>query len=56
MAKRERVSPGILWVNDEPIVLVVFTGHHRGTAAALNEAVARVAAIVAEDYAAMEEP
>jgi N-acetylated-alpha-linked acidic dipeptidase len=47
---------GILWVNDEPIVLVVFTGHHRGTAAELNEAVARVAAIVAGHYQVADSP
>jgi beta-lactamase class A len=35
---------GILWVNDQPIVLVVFTGHHHGPTPPLHEAVARVAA------------
>jgi len=43
---------GILWVNDQPIVLVVFTGRHRGTTAALHEAIARVAACVARHYGA----
>ena len=42
---------GILWVDDNPIVLVVFTGHHRGTGEELDDAVARVAATVAEHYA-----
>ncbi len=37
---------GILWVKGQPIVLVVFTGHHRGSTTALNDAVARVAAEV----------
>jgi beta-lactamase class A len=41
---------GILWVEGEPIVLVVFTGHHRGTTAELNDAVARVAETVARHY------
>jgi len=42
---------GILWMEDDtPIVIVVFTGHHRGTAADLNEAVARIGATVAEHY------
>ena len=41
---------GILWVNDQPIVLVVFTGHHRGSTPALHDAVARVAAYVVQHY------
>jgi beta-lactamase class A len=41
---------GVLWVNGQPIVLVVFTGHHRGTTPALHEAVARVAAEVVLHY------
>ena len=41
---------GILWVDGEPIVLVVFTGHHRGTTEALNDAVGRVAEVVAHYY------
>jgi beta-lactamase class A len=41
---------GILYVKDQPIVLVVFTGHHRGTTAELHDAVARVAAYVARHY------
>lgn len=41
---------GILWIDGEPVVVVVFTGHHRGTTEALNDAVGRVAAIVVEHY------
>ena len=41
---------GVLWVKDQPIVLVVFTGHHRGGTAALHDAVARVAANVVKHY------
>jgi beta-lactamase class A len=41
---------GVLWVKDQPIVLVVFTGHHRGETAALHEAAARVAAKVVKHY------
>ncbi len=42
---------GILWVDDSPIVLVVFTGHHRGTGEELDDAVGRVAEVVAEHFA-----
>lgn len=41
---------GVLWVHDQPIVLVVFTGHHRGPTAPLHESIARVAALVARHY------
>jgi len=41
---------GVLWVNQQPIVLVVFTGHHQGETAALHDAVARVAALVVQYY------
>jgi beta-lactamase class A len=41
---------GILWIRDEPVVLVAFTGHHRGTTDELNDAVARVAKTVADHY------
>lgn len=41
---------GVLWVNKRPIVLVVFTGHHRGSTASLHDAVARVAALVVRHY------
>jgi len=41
---------GIIWVKDQPIVLVVFTGHHVGGTAALHDAVARVAALVVRHY------
>ena len=43
---------GILWVNGEPIVLVVFTGHHRGTTTSLHDAIARIAAYVVQYYGA----
>lgn len=41
---------GILWVRDQPIVLVVFTGHHRGETAALHDSIARIAALVVRHY------
>ena len=41
---------GVLWVNNQPIVLVVFTGHHRGTTASLHDRIARVAANVVKHY------
>ena len=49
---------GILWVpgqsagqkNDQPIVLVVFTGHHLGRTSSLHDAIARVAALVVRHY------
>lgn len=41
---------GVLWVNRQPIVLVVFTGHHRGATAPLHDAIARVAALVVHYY------
>jgi beta-lactamase class A len=41
---------GIMWVKDQPIVLVVFTDHDRQETAALHDAIARVAAIVACHY------
>ena len=41
---------GVLWVNDQPIVLVVFTGHHRGTTPELHEAIACVAETVVKFY------
>ena len=47
---------GILWVKNQPIVLVVFTAHHRGETAALHEAIARVAALVARQYGATLAP
>ena len=43
---------GVLWVKEQPIVLVVFTGRHRGTTSALHDAVAHVAALVARHYGA----
>jgi beta-lactamase class A len=47
---------GILFVKHQPVVLVVFTGHHRGETQALHEAVARVAALVAGHYGAQLSP
>jgi len=41
---------GVLWVGDQPIVLVVFTGHHQGPTAPLHESIARVAALVVRHY------
>jgi beta-lactamase class A len=41
---------GIIWVKDQPIVLVVFTGHHRGGTETLHETIARVAALVVKHY------
>ena len=41
---------GVLWVNNQPIVLVVFTGHHRGTTASLHDTIARIAADVVKHY------
>jgi beta-lactamase class A len=41
---------GVLWVNGQPIVLVVFTGHHQGSTDSLHDAVARIAAYVVQYY------
>ena len=41
---------GVLWVNNQPIVLVVFTGHHRGATATLHDTIARIAALVVQQY------
>jgi beta-lactamase class A len=43
---------GILFVKDQPIVLVVLTGHHRGDSESLHDAVARVAALVGRHFGA----
>lgn len=47
---------GILWVNKQPIVLVVFTGHHRGETASLHDTIARVAALVVQHYGGQLKP
>jgi N-acetylated-alpha-linked acidic dipeptidase len=47
---------GILWVEGQPVVLVVFTGHHRGSTTALHEAVARVAAEVVHHFGGEVDP
>jgi beta-lactamase class A len=41
---------GVMWIKDQPIVLVVFTAHHRGTTGTLHDAIARVAAYTARRY------
>ena len=41
---------GILWAHDQPIVLIVFTGHHRGPTSSLHDSIARVAALVVRHY------
>jgi beta-lactamase class A len=41
---------GILWIKGQPVVLVVFTGRHRGSTAALHDAVARIAAVVVDHF------
>jgi N-acetylated-alpha-linked acidic dipeptidase len=41
---------GVMWVNGEPVVLVVFTGHHRGPTAPLHDSIARIAAYVVKYY------
>ena len=41
---------GVIWVKETPIVLVVFTAHHRGTTTALHEAIARVAAYTVRHF------
>jgi beta-lactamase class A len=41
---------GILWVKGQPVVLVVFANHHRGTTEELHDAEARIAAEVARYF------
>ena len=43
---------GILWIRGQPVVLVIFAGHHRGTTAALHDAEARIGALVASHFGA----
>ena len=47
---------GIIWIGGQPVVLVVFTGRHRGSTAALHDAVARVAAIVVHHFGGKVDP
>lgn len=47
---------GILWVHDQPIVLVVFTDHDRLETAKLHDAIARVAALVVRHYGGQVAP
>lgn len=43
---------GIIFIKDQPIVMVVLTGHHRGDTESLHDTVARVAALVGRHYGA----
>jgi N-acetylated-alpha-linked acidic dipeptidase len=47
---------GVLWVNGEPVVLVVFTGRHRGETASLHDSIATVAALVVKHYGGQVSP
>jgi N-acetylated-alpha-linked acidic dipeptidase len=47
---------GVIWINGEPVVLVVFTGHHRGNTTDLHESIARVAALVVKHYGGQVSP
>jgi beta-lactamase class A len=47
---------GVLWVHDQPIVLVVFTGHHRGPTSSLHDSIARAAALVVRHYSGRVTP
>ena len=47
---------GILWIKGQPVVLVIFAGHHRGTTAQLHDAQARIGAIVAGHFGATMAP
>jgi N-acetylated-alpha-linked acidic dipeptidase len=47
---------GIVWVKGQPIALVVFTGHHRGSRTEMHEAIARVAAEVVHHYGGDVDP
>jgi beta-lactamase class A len=47
---------GILWVKGQPVVLVAFTSHHRGTTGEMHEAIARVAAEVADHFGGPVDP
>ena len=42
----------VLWIKGQPVVLVIFAGHHRGTTAELHDAEARIGAIVAAHFGA----
>jgi beta-lactamase class A len=47
---------GVIWANGQPIVLVVFTGHHKGETAPLHDSIARVAALVVSHYGGKVSP
>src|SRR4029453_11659548 len=49
-------AAGVLWVKGQPIVLVAFAGHHRGTTAEVHEAEARVATAVVHHYGGEVDP
>lgn len=44
---------GIVWVRGQPIVIVVLTGHHRGSSEDLREAEGRIAEAVVRHYGGM---
>ena len=44
---------GIVWVKGQPIVIVVLTGHHRGSSEDLREAEGRIAEAVVRHYGGM---
>jgi beta-lactamase class A len=47
---------GILWVKGQPIVIVIFAGHHRGSTSDLQIAEGRIAAAVAKHYGGDVDP
>lgn len=47
---------GIMWVKGQPIVIVVFAGHHRGSASDLQIAEGRIAAAVVKHYGGNVDP
>jgi beta-lactamase class A len=47
---------GILWVEGQPVVLVVFVNHHRGATEELHDAEARIAATVADHFGGEVDP
>jgi beta-lactamase class A len=47
---------GIIFIKDQPIVLVVLTGHHRGDTESLHDTIAHVAALVGQHYGARLSP
>jgi hypothetical protein len=47
---------GIMWVKGQPIVIVVFAGHHRGSSDDLRIAEGKIAAAVAKHYGGDVDP